>query len=345
MQQPIEMKKGIFVGHLEFGNARSFEKVLEMYNHRVENYYRNKIVLKAEDIFNEEDFSLVVPRAVMPVSSMYYKNTVNLLEYVSEFAISGNFKAWLLDKGNKLDERLIEPTGDKAATQYFLKGRELVDEKGRENDCMKALNRAIEKFERHAQAYERRGYHNFKAGNYEDALYDFNKSIKIHAQNPLPYLGRAYVHMRKEDWAAAAADLEKVTGNSIAHEEIFWKGRLLKAKMYMKLKNFQKAKFELEQFTKRSARFEKTHDSYPHRAEAFGLLAEVYEALDMPREAVAAYTEALTLEPENLPWLVGRATARKNAGQSGYLKDMKAAAKQGSKRATELLAEWKVKAK
>ena len=342
MQQPIEMNKGIFVGHLEFGNERSFTKVLEMYNHRVENYYRNKIVLKAEDIFQPEDFSLDVPRVVMPVSTKYWKNTVNLLEYVAEYAMAGDFKAWLLKDGKSLDERLIEPTGDKAAVQAYLKGRELVDEEGRESDALKALNKAIQKFERHAQAYERRGYHNFKAGNYEDALYDFSKSIKIHAKNPKPYLGRAYVHMRNEDWAAAAADLDAVTKNSIAHEEIFWQGRRLKADMYLKTKDYPRAQFELEQFTKRIPRFTEAHSSYAHRADAWGKLGQVYEAIDEPKKAVAAYNAALEIEPEQLEWLVGRAVARKAAGQSGYVKDLKSAAKQGSKRAKSLMTEWKV---
>ena len=342
MQQPTEMNKGIFVGHLEFGTERSFQKVVEMYNHRVENYYRNKIVLKAEEIFNEEEFTLDVPRVIMPVSTKYWKNTVNLLEYVAEYAVAGDFKAWMLKDGKSLEERVIEPTGDKAAVQLYLKCRELMDVKGRENEAHKAFTRAIQKFERHAQAYERRGDHNFKAGNYEDALYDFNKSISIHAHSPMPYLGRAYVHMRNENWEAAAADFQQLTKNSIPHEEIFWQGRRMKADMYLKLKQYAKARFELEQFTKRIPRFEESHGSYAYRADAWHKLGTVYEALDEPKLAAQAYDEALAIEPERLDSLVGRAAAKRAAGQSGYVKDLKSAAKKGNERATALMAEWKV---
>lgn len=343
MQQTVEMNKGIFVGHLEFGNERSFTKVVEMYNHRVENYFRNKIVLKAEDIFNEADFSLDVPRMIIPVSSKYWKNTVNLLEYVAEYAVAGNFDAWMIKDGKSLDERHIEPDGDKAVVQLYKKGRELVDVKGQEQEAKQMLTRAINKFERHAQAYERRGYHNFKAGNYEDAEYDFSKSINIHAQNPKPYLGRAYVHMHREDWAAAAQDLLAVRQNSIPHQEIFWQARRLRGDMLLKTKDYKAARFELEQFTKNIHRFDEAHSAYPYRADAWHKLGTVYEAMDEPKLAVDAYAEALALEPERLESLVGRAVARRAAGQSGYVKDLKAAAKQGSKRATALAAEWKVK--
>lgn len=59
-------------------------------------------------------------------------------------------------------------------------------------EAMEALTRAIAKFEQHAVAYERRGFVNFSLKNYEDALYDYNKSIKYNDAVPKPYLGRAW---------------------------------------------------------------------------------------------------------------------------------------------------------
>ena len=46
--------KTIFSGQLEFGNERSFERVQQMFEHRAENYYRLVLLVKQEDIFNEE---------------------------------------------------------------------------------------------------------------------------------------------------------------------------------------------------------------------------------------------------------------------------------------------------
>ena len=46
--------KAIIQGRLDFGTPRSFETVVKMYNYRVENYHKNDILFKAEDIFNEE---------------------------------------------------------------------------------------------------------------------------------------------------------------------------------------------------------------------------------------------------------------------------------------------------
>ena len=56
--------KTILSGCLEFGNQRSYDQVLKLYQHRTENYYRNDILLKAEEVFREESFILTVPRFI-----------------------------------------------------------------------------------------------------------------------------------------------------------------------------------------------------------------------------------------------------------------------------------------
>ena len=54
----MELYKTIFSGRLEFGTQRSYDKVFNLYQHRVENYYRNSILLDAEEIFDPESFCL-----------------------------------------------------------------------------------------------------------------------------------------------------------------------------------------------------------------------------------------------------------------------------------------------
>ena len=56
--------KSIFKGRLEFGSPKSYDKVLKMYQHRLENYYKSDVLLDEEQIFDEATSSLNVPRVI-----------------------------------------------------------------------------------------------------------------------------------------------------------------------------------------------------------------------------------------------------------------------------------------
>ena len=96
------MYKTIFSGQLEFGTPRSFEKVQKMFEHRVENYYRNDVLLKGEEVFNEEKFNLHVPRLICQSTEKSWRNTLNILEYIAQFAVAGSFQAWRTENGKML---------------------------------------------------------------------------------------------------------------------------------------------------------------------------------------------------------------------------------------------------
>ena len=48
--------KLIFKGRLEFGNQRTFDKVLQHWENRVEAYFKNDILFKPEQVFDPEAF-------------------------------------------------------------------------------------------------------------------------------------------------------------------------------------------------------------------------------------------------------------------------------------------------
>lgn len=332
--------KTIFSGRLEFGSARSFEQVIKMFQHRVENYYKNEIVLKFEEIFKEEECALDIPRLVTQSDDKTWRNTMNLLEYLSQYAIAGSLSAWVADSGKVLKHRSVEPKGDKAAVQSFLKGRELTKEKGKEDEAKRALSRAIEKFERHALAYERRGYVNFLLRNYADAIYDYSKSIDINPNNADPYLGRALVRLAQDQAAEAIPDLEKAVKKSIPLQPIYWKARRLKGECHLKLEEYDKAIFELKLFTKRL--FPSDNPNYRDRRQAFFNYGRALMAKSDYDAAVQAFSEALKLEGESdesqeIEELLFRGIAMQKAGKKGFEKDWKEAANLGSKRAAELL--------
>jgi tetratricopeptide (TPR) repeat protein len=335
------MYKTILSGCLEFGSQRSYDQVLKFYQHRVENYYRNDILLDAEEFFQESSFTLTVRRFIAECPEKSWKNTLNLLEYVSQYAIAGDFQAWIIQEGKVVEHRTIEPLGDKSAVQAFLEGRQLVQESGMEKEAMHALNRAIEKFERHGLAYERRGYVNFKLRNYEDALYDFTKCIDIHPNHPDAYWGRANTRIKKQDLQGAIADLTKAISTSIPHQSVYWSARRLKGELHLQLDEFSKTIFELKLVTKR--KFKEDDPNYKWQKNALynygralfesGEYDKAVEAFNCMFEFDASREEA----PSKADQFFNRGLARQKAGESGYVNDLKEAAERGSAKAAELL--------
>ncbi len=330
--------KTIFKGHLEFGSPKSYDKVLKMYHHRVENYYKSDILLNTEEIFDESSSSLKVPRFITQGSMKSWKNTLNLLEYLAQFAVSGNMGAWMTEEGNILHHGNVEPKSDKIAVQAFLKGKDLISQKGKEIEAKEALNKAIAKYERHAQAYERRGFVNFLLENYKDSLYDFDKSIDIAPNNPDAYFGRARVKIVQEDFKGAIPDFDQAIKKSIPLQPIYWKSRRMKAECHMKLNDYEGAYNDLKFYSIRRFKADDPNAGWQrfatfHYGRAL-LENEEYE------QAVAVFTKTLDLEqigtkfPEADIYLY-RGDARKKAGKTGYLKDWQESLRQGNKLAKE----------
>jgi len=329
--------KTIFKGRLEFGSQKSYDKVLKMYHHRVENYYKSDILLSEEEIFDESSTSLNVPRFITQGSVKSWKNTVSLLEYLAQFAISGNLGTWVTEEGEILHQGFVEPKSDKIAVQAFLKGRDLSNQKGKEIEAKEALNTAISKYERHAQAYERRGFVNTLLKNDEDAVYDFSKSIDIAPGMPDSYFGRACIKSQNGDLEGAIQDFEHAVKKSIPLEPIYWKARRMKIQCHLKLDDYTGAFNDLKFYSARRFKEDDPNKLWQrytsfHYARAL-LLREEFE------QAVIVLTNAMTIEdngPVKIP--VGqmhlyRGDGRRKAGKTGYLKDWQAALKLGVKEA------------
>lgn len=332
--------KAIFSGHFEFGTERSYQKMVDMFEHRSENYYRNAILLNGEEVFDEASQSLHVPRHIAPAAtSKEWNNTINILKFVADYAIAGSFSAWMVNEGKVVKHHFIEPNSDKAAVQAFLRGRELVQEEGREKEAMKALSRAIDKYERHAKAYERRGFVNQQLRNYEDAIYDYSKSIDINPNAAEPYLGRALVYIVKEDYAAAAADLTMAIKGSIPLQPMFWQSRRIKGECHLKLKQWDKAEFELKFVTKRQ--FTEDDPNYKWRKRALRNYGIALFEQQKYQDALKAFDSALSidtgLEVPQSELLLYRGMTLQQLGESGFQQAWEEAANYGSERAAELL--------
>jgi tetratricopeptide (TPR) repeat protein len=336
--------KTIIQGRLEFGNKKSYDKVLKMYLYREENYHKSDVIFKeSEAIFNGETFSLVIPRYVGKVMEKTWRNTVSLIDYCSQFAVAGSVRAWLIDEGKILHYELMEPLSEKAAVQQYLKGRSLVKKSGKESEAIEALNKAIDKYNMHAQAYERRGKVNFILKNYHDAMRDYNKCIAIDDSIPNAYYGRAKVNIFNKKYEEAIEDLKLSLKKSIALQSIYWKTRRLKAQCHIKLKQYEKAEFDLKLFTKRV--FKEDSPNYVWRRHSYFEYGRVLIFLEKYEEAIEAFTSAMEIEEgfdkikeeEKYYYL---ALAKQKAGKNGFIKELKHAAELGNKKAQKLLEEY-----
>ena len=100
--------KIIFKGCLEFGSEKSYQKVHKMYERRIENYYKNDVLFKEEDLFVETEACVSLPRVVVHSTNKKWKGTVNLLEYLAQFAVAGQMCGWAIENGKILEHVIIE---------------------------------------------------------------------------------------------------------------------------------------------------------------------------------------------------------------------------------------------
>lgn len=267
-QQPLKL---VFRGRLDFGSQRTYDLVVKHWQTRLENYFRTEILFKAEEIFVPEELAINVPQQTLMSTEKHWRNTTSLLKEVAQYALAGNVGAWWVQNGQVLAECQIEPNSDKVAVSEYLRGRELVQQGGMEEASI-ALSNAIEKYERHAAAFERRGYVNYKLKNFNDAHYDFSKSISINPIAPEPFYGRGKIHMIKNEWEAAAADFDQAIKKSLAVQPMHWLSRLRKGDSLYHAKRYAEAIPELKFFLQR--KFQETDPNVRFKSKAEFLLAE-----------------------------------------------------------------------
>ena len=269
--QSQQFLKVVFRGRLEFGSQRTYDMVLKHWNYRVENYFHADVLFNAEDVFTEDDYALTVPKQALMSTQKRWRSTTALLYEIAQFALAGNVGAWWVQNGKVLDEHIIEPTSEKTAVLEFLRGRELVQQGGMKQ-ASEALTNSIEKYAKNALAYERRGYVNYKLKNYNDAHYDFSKSITISDHNPEPFYGRGKVYMLKNEWENAIKDFQDTIERSLAVQPIYWLARIRKADCLFHAKRYAEALPDLKFFLQRT--FSENDPNFALRGKAEFLKSE-----------------------------------------------------------------------
>ena len=333
--------KTIIQGRLSFGTQKSYDKIVKMYEYRTETYYKSDILLQKEDIFNPEDLSLIITRYVGNASDKNFKNTVSLLDYCSQFAVAGSIQAWMIDEGKIKNQADIQPQSDRSVVQQFQKGDQFFREGNKDNEALDAFSKTIESYQKHGQAYERRGWVNLRLENFGDALYDFNKAISLDDTIAFAYYGRALIYKNEGNIEAAVADFQNTVKRAVALQPLHWKGRLRKAECLIEMEQWEKAAFELKFFTNR--KFAKDDTNLLRRPRALALYGLVKFQLEENKEALELLNEAIELNDENSKsFNLGQAyyyrgLVKKKMRKKDSQSDFKEALALGEKRAKEMI--------
>ena len=277
-------------GHLDFGLPKTYDMVTAHFQKRLETYYRMDIALKGDDFFKPETLNLVVPRMEHFCGiEKTWKNTIGLLNEIRTYSVGGALHLWVQNEKNQLiaDESFL-PVGDKMATSEYLKGINLSD-KGKQAAAIEAFTKAIDKHNRYAQAYERRGVAYFRDGRLEDALLDFSKSNSL-ILNAEAFIGLAEVKRANGDLQGAVEDLALALKNCVPFQPVFWTTRRLKGEVHLALNQPKEAAFEFKYFTKRA--FKDGDPNIPFKGRAWNMYVTALEQAGEKKEALEAIKQA-----------------------------------------------------
>ncbi len=283
--------KTIIQGKISFGAQKSYDKVVKMFLYRSETYYKSDILVAAEDIFSPTELTMAIPRYVGNSSDKNFKNTVALLDYCAQFAIAGSIQAWMIDEGKIKNHASIVPNSDRSVVQQFNKGEELFRQWGKNEEALTAFNKTIEGYQKHAQAYERRGWVNLRLKNYSDALYDFNKAIAIDDTIAFAHYGKGLIAQNEGNTKEALASYEATIKQAVALEPVHWRARLRKADCLIELEEWEKAAFELRFFTSR--KFLPEDSNNLRKARAFILYGLALCKLEEYKKSIEVLTTAI----------------------------------------------------
>ncbi len=335
--------KSIIQGRLSFGTQKSYDKVVKMFEYRTETYYKGDIILKLEDVFNPVELSLNIPRYVGNASEKSFKNTIDLLNYCAQFAVAGSIQTWMIESGKILNHATIQPDSDRSVVKQFKKGEQLFREGSMNTEALEAFSKTIESYEKHAQAYERRGWVNLRLKHYSDALYDFNKAIMLDDSIAFAYYGRGIIASNEGNLEEAVENFDKTIKKSVALESVHWRARLRKAECLIEIEKWEKAAFELKFFTKRT--FAPDDSNNRRKPKGYALYGRVlYEMGDfeMALENFDLALESIPGERKEInhaETLYYRGLTKQKLGKKDFLTDIKASSEEGSEKAKELLTE------
>jgi tetratricopeptide (TPR) repeat protein len=250
MNSPLPLKC-FFRGRLEFGNERTFEKVKTHFLNRIETMYRSDVLFSLETDFKEEEFAIELTRDTLALPEKSYRKSMDLLKELAQYGLAGRIKGWAIDTGRVIWADTILPNNEKDAVVTFKEALSISTLPGNEIKAIQLLNESLTSFKRNPLAYDRRGFISYKMGKYDDAIVDFEKSIKLFKDNPEPHYGLGRCHQMKEDWTKMKQSMLDAMKSSLPRESIYHTSRMFLGIALTNLGENEAAEKELLAFVQR----------------------------------------------------------------------------------------------
>jgi len=247
----MQLQKVIIKGRLDFGSEKSFDKVLGLFQQRLEKFFKNDTLIDHETMFNREKTNFTIPRLVTQSGVKTWSHTMSAFEFLAQFAVSGNIHAFMTENGKILQKFHVEPTNEKIAVQAYQSGKSLIKCVETRQEALTHLDSAISAYDQHAMAYAKRGYVKYLLEQYEGAAKDFEKSIAFDELNPEPYIGRAMVKNINGDAVGAISTLDEALKLCFPLQSIHWKIRRIKGHLLQKENRLLEAALEFKLFLNR----------------------------------------------------------------------------------------------
>jgi tetratricopeptide (TPR) repeat protein len=132
---------------------------------------------------------------------------------------------------------------------------------------------------------------------FSDAALDFTKSIELFPTAEA-FFGRGKVQMTMNNLEGAVGDLKSAIENSVPLQPIFWQARRVKGECHLRLKQYDKAIFELQFVSKRN--FNAEDPNFKHRKRSWELYGEALLAAGQRANADKAFAEAMKVSKEDI---------------------------------------------
>jgi len=235
--------KVIVQGRLDFGNESTYIKAVTLFNNRKEVYYKNEVIFKSEEVFDDQAFTFTVKRFVGQISDKFWRNSVHLMKNLGEYALAGVCHMWMMENGRVMKHEEINPSVHKTIVKNFNSAVETMHSMYNYGDSIKIFDQVLDKYPHHAPALARKGKAFMKMGEQEKAKQFFEESLSIDPNNIQAWLGLGKYFIYANEWESAREALEKVTENSIPAQNEHWIARRLKGKCYYNIGDLEKSVF------------------------------------------------------------------------------------------------------
>lgn len=260
---------------MQFANEKSFDKAIQAFQARTLNYYKNEFYFRSNEFFGHENHRFQVPRTVTDLSDKYWRNTIDAIKFLAQFAIYGRVEAYRVSEGKIINHEITEPKNDKQISIDYHQALQMIQKGQILYPKVKELLLSVLNIEpRHAQAAEYLSWIMIKEKNLQAAVHQLTEIIKLETAGAKAFYLRGIAFYRLKEYEKALADFDQSVRLSLAIQDVHWKSRLQKAKTLLELNVVEDAEKELKFFVDRT--FERNSENDLAKKDAFLYLGQVH---------------------------------------------------------------------